>query len=77
MWYKDREMKKMKENLLLNREFDLKIINYYNPGAEINKSFYLQRTLDLGVNRCLTPNPIKSLREHLNILDSKHLWEWC
>jgi hypothetical protein len=77
MWNKDREMKKMTENLLSNREIDLGLNNFYNPGAEIDKSFYLEKTLDLGAYRCVAPNPIKSLRKHLYILDSKHFWKWC
>ena len=76
MWNKDREMKCMRSRLLINKDFDLKML-YYNPGAEINESFYLERILDLGVFRCMTPNPIKSLRKHLYILDSTHFWEWC
>jgi hypothetical protein len=67
----------MKSNLLKNNDFDLARLYFYNPGAEIDNSFYLKKTLDWGVISFFTPNPIKSLREHLNILDNKHLWKWC
>jgi hypothetical protein len=67
----------MNLSLLINKKLDLEGHQFYNPGAEINKSFFHKRSLDLGVIRCITPNPIKSLREHLYILDCKHFWKWC
>jgi hypothetical protein len=65
----------MRSNLLKNNDFDLTKLYGYNPGAEIDNSFYLKKPLDRGVISYFTPNPIKSLREHLYILDSNHLWE--
>ena len=65
---------KMRINLQKRRQFN--IASFYNPGAEINKLIYLMKTLDLGVFNCLAPNPIKSLREYLNILDRRQFWKW-
>jgi hypothetical protein len=70
-------MRDMILNLLINSNFDFKEDQVYNPGAEINKPFYHKRPLDLGAYRCVAPNPIKSSRKHLYILDSKHFWKWC
>ena len=57
---------------LIKRKYDLKGNYFYNPGAEISESFYLERTMDLEANSFFASNPIKSLREHLYILDKKH-----